>query len=99
MINSKKYKGKSISLSMITCIVVKGEWNEDTNMEAIRNMKKWNVEELKLCKLCTSLVRNFRVELLKDISHISFLKLTKLSISDNGIESVEGIPNIYMPTI
>ena len=99
MINSKKFKGKSISLSTITCIVVKGEWNEDTNMEAIRNMKKWSVKELKLCKLCVSLVRNFRVELLKDISHISFSKLTELSLSDNGIESVEGIQNIYMPAI
>jgi hypothetical protein len=42
---------------------------------------------------------NWRPQLVKEISHITFAKMTHLELNDNRIESVEVLANIDMPDI
>ena len=42
---------------------------------------------------------NKKKDVIKEILDIKFTHLTKISISENGIESIEGLVRIQMPTL
>jgi hypothetical protein len=67
-------------------------------LETLRNTKEWKVKYL-LIRISSKILEIRGVELIKEISHISFTRLISLQIWLNSISSIEALPSMHLPSI
>ena len=75
------------------------QWAERGMPAKCINIQQWEVEQLRLCNQNLNEGENQHPSIIKDIRLISFPQLRILNLSQNKIESVEGVPRMWMPRL